>query len=309
MQVRYGIGEWFGRDISAMTTGDRRLAAQAALRQQAKNQNNIPLCPFKQPLQPGSLCTKPGGVCSIRRYENEDGNVTFGDEQPVTVCPNRFRERLGDGTHVFSVIGDLLWGDQHPLVVKEVPFLKKRANDEGGAKAGRIDWVVLPGDAADQDDPRWAAVETQALYFSGDNMWLDIDDYHAHPESLRFPAGKRRPDYRSSGPKRLSPQLDVKAPRIGRWGRNTVVVIDRYFWDQMPGLDTTTVPDIDNAEVIWVVFKYDANMHMVFDLAVGASMVQSRDVLSGTDPMNKPEFTANLLSLLNDEDSEKVFRT
>jgi hypothetical protein len=36
-----------------------------------------------------------------------------------------------------------------------------------------------------------------------------------------FPAVQRRPDFRSSGPKRLMPQLQIKVPTISRWGRRT----------------------------------------------------------------------------------------
>ena len=49
----------------------------------------------------------------------------------------------------------------------------------------------------------------------------------------RHKIGRRRPDYRSSGPKRLSPQLDVKVPVLRNWGKKVVVVIDRFFYDNM----------------------------------------------------------------------------
>ena len=55
----------------------------------------------------------------------------------------------------------------------------------------------------------------------------------AAPSPVLYPVGKRRPDYRSSGPKRLSPQLDVKVPVLRNWGKKVVVVIDRYFFDNM----------------------------------------------------------------------------
>ena len=289
-----------------MTSDERKHAAQVALSQRDEKEPIVPRCPFMQALQPGAPCNKTGGVCSIRKFSDEgDEPVSLG-EQPVTVCPSRFRERH-DGVDMFSKIGSLLFDDEEPLVVKEVPFLQKRDAPDGTGKAGRIDWIVLPSTSASESDPRWAAVETQAIYFSGDKIWLDVEDYLANPETVRMPVGKRRPDYRSSGPKRLSPQLDVKAPRIGRWGRNTVVVVDSYFWSQMPGLDENKKLDPSNDEVIWLVLAYDSQMHLVFDRAVGATMADSRDALSGTDVMDKAKFTSELVALLNDRTSGKVF--
>jgi Restriction endonuclease NotI len=306
MSAKYGIAEWFGKDVQSMSATERASAAAAAISQRDEKEPIAPKCPFIQALQPGAPCNKIGGVCSIRKYSDGEIAVLSVNEQPVTTCPNRFRERH-NGLDMFSTIGEILFNDSEPLVVKEVPFLEKRGVPEGKNKAGRIDWIVLPRASLLNSDPLWAAVETQAIYFSGDNIWLDIEDYLTNPGSLRMPIGQRRPDYRSSGPKRLSPQLDVKAPRIGRWGRNTVVVVDAFFWSQMPGLDESKVLDPSNDEVIWVILKYDVDMHLVFDKVVGATMVDSRDALSGTDVMNKDKFTRELVGLLRDRTSGKVF--
>lgn len=308
MSSKYGIAEWFGVDVTVMSEEQRVHAALSALGQKDEEDFVPPECPFMQALQPGAPCNKTGGVCSIRRYAaTSDGNAEAVAEQPVTVCPSRFRERHGDAD-VFSTIGSMLYADEHPLVIKEVPFLQKRNAPAGKGKAGRIDWIVLPGDSAAHTDPRWTAVETQAIYFSGDNIWLDVDDYLANPQDVRLPVGNRRPDYRSSGPKRLSPQLDVKAPRIGRWGKNTIVVVDEYFWSQMPGLDESKKLDPANDEVIWLVLRYDADMHLKFSKAIGATMVESRDALSGTDVMDKAKFTGELVDLLNGSPRGKVFK-
>lgn len=40
-----------------------------------------------------------------------------------------------------------------------------------------------------------------------------------------FPQVQRRPDLRSSGPKRLMPRLQIKVPTISRWGEEMAVVI------------------------------------------------------------------------------------
>ena len=56
-------------------------------------------------------------------------------------------------------------------------------------------------------------------------MRPEFDAYAVSPTPVLFPVGRRRPDYRSSGPKRLSPQRDVKVPVLAyatcpniKWG-------------------------------------------------------------------------------------------
>ncbi|MDQ2898994.1 MAG: hypothetical protein M3Y07_04240, partial [Acidobacteriota bacterium] len=67
---------------------------------------------------------------------------------------------------------------------------------------------------------QWCAAETQAVYFSGDNMRKDFVALSGiYSEELPFPVGKRHPDDRSSGPKRLMPQLQTKVPSLRRWAR------------------------------------------------------------------------------------------
>jgi len=75
----------------------------------------------------------------------------------------------------------------------------------------------------------------------------------------------------------------------------------------MPGLDETKPIDPANDEVIWFVVTYNDEMHLVFERVVGATMVASRDALSGTEVMNKVKFTAELVELLNDRTSGKVY--
>src|SRR5690606_28139709 len=74
-----------------------------------------------------------------------------------------------------------------------------------GKKAGRIDWLLMDSATIGDADPKWCALETQAVYFSGDNMGAEFSAYLNAPRSVIFPVGFRRPDYRSSGPKRLAP--------------------------------------------------------------------------------------------------------
>lgn len=196
------------------------------------------------------------------------------------------------------------------MVVKEVPFLHKVDADGKirGAKAGRIDWVVIPtppkkGDSVPLD---WIAVETQAVYFSGANMWGDIALYLDAPDRLHAPTGQRRPDYRSSGAKRLAPQLEAKGPVMRRWGHKVVVVVDSAFFAELARMPDT-VDDFDNAEVIWIVMRYTDEMSLVEDKVYFAELSDSMAALQATQPMNRNDFETGLKAELWKNNSDKVY--
>jgi len=74
--------------------------------------------------------------------------------------------------------------------------------EEGEEDAvGKIDEVLVN---AESGTLRWCALEFQAVYFSGKSM---ENDFKAMRDwtgpGVPFPAVQRRPDFRSSGPKRL----------------------------------------------------------------------------------------------------------
>src|SRR3990172_7461137 len=71
---------------------------------------------------------------------------------------------------------------------------------------------------------------------------------------LPFPVGKRRPDYRSSGPKRLMPQLQIKVPTLRRWGKKMAVVVDGDFFGSMGRMNFAD--DMSNCDVAWFVVNY-----------------------------------------------------
>lgn len=306
----WSIAEWYGKDIRTMSGAERREAAEVAL---ATNEHGMaeveqPVCPFLSSVRPGAKCNKPGGVCSIRPYEMS-APVTLPDEQPATVCPNRFLE-IYNGQSVFAYIAKELYDvDSGAVVVKEIPFLNKVDADGKvrGAKAGRIDWVVIPnppqkGDKAPLD---WVAVETQAVYFSGTNMWDDIALYLEDPDRLHAPQGVRRPDYRSSGAKRLAPQLSAKSPVMRRWGHKVVVVVDESFFAELAALPDT-VKDFDNAEVVWIIMRYTDKMNLVVDRVLFAELTDSIAALQATQPMNRGEFETGLKGELWKPNSDKV---
>ncbi|ERS87053.1 hypothetical protein Q672_13290 [Marinobacter sp. EVN1] len=212
----------------------------------------------------------------------------------------------------------------NPTVVKETPFLRKvsdstaddNGDDEGeGKKAGRIDWILVNPTTMDAGELEWCAVETQALYFSGDKMRPEFDAYAAAPSSVLFPVGRRRPDYRSSGPKRLSPQLDVKVPVLRNWGKKVVVVIDRYFYDNMNSL-ADAYPRArndqerrDNSDVVWFIVDYDNALNMTASAVIFTTLESSRRALNATEPLSKADFTRNLKQVIDDSSrANKVFK-
>jgi hypothetical protein len=156
----------------------------------------------------------------------------------VTTCPTRFVADVEDGRSLFNWISGKMLDTVEPIIVKETPFLRKVSDsrlpveairneevaadveeeEEAEKKAGRIDWLVVNPASMSANDLEWAAVETQALYFSGGKMITEFQAYAAARSDVLFPLGKRRPDYRSSGPKRLSPQLDVKGDSSRMYG-------------------------------------------------------------------------------------------
>lgn len=324
---RYGIAEWFGNDITTMTDDERQYFGQLAANQdQTGDITNAPLCPFLSTLVPGARCNKASGVCSIRRFSpGPDGSGTpVSGEKVVTVCPSRFLQTLDNGKTLFVWISEKMLDSGNPTVVKETPFLRKVSDtgatlpteEEGeGKKAGRIDWIIVNPSSMDASELEWCAIETQALYFSGDKMRPEFDAYAKSPSPVLFPAGRRRPDYRSSGPKRLSPQLDVKVPVLRNWGKKVVVVIDRYFYDNMNAL-ADAYPRArndqekrDNSDVVWFVVDYDDNLNMIASDVIYTSLESSRRALNATEPLSKADFTRNLKQVIDDSSrANKVFK-
>lgn len=251
-QTRFGIAEWYGRSFVVIPSDERRAFAAGQL---SENRPSLP-CPFLS--RPGKIinCTKPSGICSLRQYDrNDNGNVvpSAGGSSIRTTCPNRFDE----DDVVYRWISSELLGTEEAVVVGEMPFLApvSSANQQvkkTAREVGRIDRVlVVPG----TKPLNWCPVEKQAVYFSGKKMQLDFAEMsHSKDDRLPFPTTIRRPDYRSSGPKRLMPQLQVKVPTLSRWGKKMAVIVDEDFFSNLG--DIRTVNHLSNAEVVWFIVAY-----------------------------------------------------
>lgn len=207
------------------------------------------------------LCTKDGGVCSIRIYRQltQNGEVAVAPNEMgrlVTTCPCRFEQN----NLTVSWVGQEILNDPNPLVVKEVGFLEREqgnidevTSDISKEDVGRIDSVLV---CPECNPLRWCALEMQAVYFSGPAMSHDFKAIGEHTGTdIPFPTRLRRPDYRSSGPKRLMPQLQIKVPTLRRWGKKMAVVVDSSFFASLGRMDS--VAHISNADIAWFVVDYD----------------------------------------------------
>ncbi|RYG39147.1 hypothetical protein EON81_01820 [bacterium] len=259
--ARFGIGEWYGRLLPSLSLDERQqLAAHA------QGRGDKPPCPFK-PMIDGNPqpCSKKGGVCSLRLYDRgEEPGTAVPASGPGSalraVCPNRFRQ---DET-VESWVGEVLLGTDRPLAVGEVGFLTSESvsdlssepdnpSEEDGDDVGRIDSVLMHPDL---ESFSWCAVELQAVYFSGPGMGSEFKQAEAYNgEGFPFPNAIRRPDYRSSGPKRLMPQLQIKVPTLRRWGKKMAVVVDEAFFSALGKMDD--VPEPSNADIAWFIVRFE----------------------------------------------------
>ena len=84
---RFGICEWYGQAIETIPAARREVLADMAL----SAAGTAPRCPFQSNESP---CAKPGGVCSIRRYEQGPDNTPdpAAASAPVITCPRRFEQ-------------------------------------------------------------------------------------------------------------------------------------------------------------------------------------------------------------------------
>lgn len=296
MAERFHIAEWYGRPLleltdaervdfarhrvggSALTKGeiDRLVALEekevggdltpaetdrlAVLRGKLDEQHfNEKPCPFRTDTA-HPTCTKPGGVCSFQLYSDNGGQVqAVGGERGMVraMCPYRFHQ----GNTVFRQIGDKLLDDPGPKQLGEVGFLESTGNldSDPGADVGYIDMILVSPRPQPALPLKWAPVEIQAVYFSGREMGIEFRHMIATDGALSMPQAGRRPDYRSSGPKRLMPQLQIKVPTLRRWGKKMAVVVDVPFFKSMG--EMRTVEEVSNADIVWFLVDFPRPQH------------------------------------------------
>lgn len=291
---RYSIGEWYGKGFEKLTAADR---FQLAIREVEINGLIGADCPFQQ----NAKCNKKGGVCSLRQYQQGGDKLVSGVGPIITTCPQRFLE----SDIIFKWVGETLLQTSEPVILSEIGFLDRlRAEtipeDENGDSRdfiGRIDNVLVHPTRVPMD---WCALELQAVYFSGQSManefkLLSLEE----TRELQFPARHRRPDWRSSGPKRLLPQLQIKVPTIRTWGKKMAVVIDEAFFGSLVGLERERHQS--NSEITWFVVGYDqtpSGWTLVPREAVFTKLDPSVKALTGGVPLSRERFEEQLRAKL-----------
>ena len=284
---RYGIAEWYGQLVSKVS---REVIVELIKSSKQKKSDNPP-CPFRQEAEPGYKCSKKGGVCSIRQFEKKDDGIVSLQDDVVTLCPSRFWE----SNRVFRVVGKFTIGSGSPIVIREVPFLQglQQEEAEGGSGSdavGQIDAVLVnPNDITE-----WCALEIQAVYFSGEKMASHFEQFVGFGDGkLPFPDKVRRPDFRSSGPKRLMPQLQTKVPTLRRWGKKMVVVVDDPFFRSLGKFKE--VNHISNCDILWFVSRVDTETGQIsFDKPIMTTLESSIDALTAGVPKSKEEFESRI---------------
>lgn len=306
-----------------MTPKQRRKTASLA---QNHSKKTAPTCPFLTSASGETTkCWKKGGVCSLRLYEklaDASASPLRGKEGDLrAVCPSRFRQ---DGI-VNRTVGNRILTTFEPRDVAEVRFLRRNVTvaekgeplnvdkprgaedpqsdppggelaevDAGSEDVGNIDNVLVHPDT---EILKWGALEIQAVYFSGRKMSLLFEHIRTYSgPGLPFPDLTRRPDYRSSGPKRLMPQLQIKVPTLRRWGRKMAVVVDAaWFRTNMVGVET--VDDLSNADIAWFLVTFNEDTDPA-TIEIGEPQLQTLERavegLTGGYPVTLSEFEAKL---------------
>lgn len=261
-----------------------------------QHQEEMP-CPFRTDvLHP--TCTKPGGVCSLRLYTDDEGSIrpVEGERGMVrALCPYRFHQ---DNT-AFRHIGNRLLDDPSPTQVGEVGFLESTGNLDSapGEDVGRIDMILLARESLAGGDLKWCATEVQAVYFSGREMAIEFRDIEARHGAASMPVEGRRPDYRSSGPKRLMPQLQIKVPTLRRWGKKMAILVDKAFFLSMG--EMRQVEHLSNCDVVWFLADFvresgDPIYRLVIVDEFGTTLESAIEGLTGGEAVSLEKFEARI---------------
>lgn len=189
------------------------------------------LCPFNNVV---SNCTKnsvefPLGVCSL-----------YHKEQPVIICPTRFREDWKIVSDAASFIFDAKEVWTH---VGEV-----RLKDKFGKPAGNIDYVLVSYDKRGRVLD-FGSLEVQSVYISG-NLTGPFTAYLEAPtpnfewmQAFKYP----KPDFLSSSRKRLIPQIIAKGSILNQWKKKQVIALQTCFYDTFPPLTEVSSEESDLA--------------------------------------------------------------
>ena len=287
-RTRYGIAEWYGRPLMDLSSEHRWRLARIALEEDYE----APPCPYQKGRP---LCQKRGGVCSLQRYGvNVDGRLGTPEGSPVIVCPARFDEGQLLIRWLAEIVG---FPPRETMLAREVPFMRGTETDKS---AGKIDIVVARTFDGNID---WYGLEVQAVYFSGSGMNSEFENLRDDVDPVPpFPNAVRRPDWRSSGAKRLMPQLQIKVPTVRRWGSKMAVAVDRPFFESIGGPSESPSQDLGDGDIIWMVPNLSRSDTGHYHLARGhwevLTLEQSNAKLLAAETVQREEFKTVLRSKL-----------
>jgi Restriction endonuclease NotI len=299
--MRYGVAEWYGHIVAELSPERRRdLAGKAKL---GIKQASMP-CPFRQEADSNASCNKKAGVCTLRQHRRDTNGRILAEAPFVTMCPNRFWH----DNQIFRWIGNEVLGTSHPTLIKEVDFLEglppqagqendseSEVSEKDGKPVGRIDLVLMHP----ENPKEWCALELQGVYFSGESMASHLDQYV--PEDIAelvWPDKNRRPDWRSSGPKRLMPQLQTKIPTLRRWGKKMTVVIDKPFRESLGSF--APIKHLSNADIAWFVVDYDTKTGTIKLVdKIFTTLESSVEALTAGIPRSRDDFENKLATIVN----------
>ena len=173
-------------------------------------------------------------------------------------------------------------------VAREVPFM---LGTETNKSAGKIDLVVA---RTSDNNLAWYGLEIQAVYFSGRGMESEFRALRRHPSRPGFPDAMRRPDWRSSGAKRLMPQLQIKVPTLRRWGAKLAVAVDLPFFESLGGPSPSPSRDLGDGDIIWLVPELSVDADGKLKLRRGhwevLTLEQSSDKLLAAKTVSRADF-------------------
>ncbi len=178
-------------------------------------------------------------------------------------------------------------------------FLESTGNldSAAGEDVGRIDMILVAEQTVADSDLKWCAVEVQAVYFSGREMAIEFRDIIERGGAAAMPVEGRRPDYRSSGPKRLMPQLQIKVPTLRRWGKKMALLVDRAFFLSMG--EMRRVEHLSNCDVVWFLADFVREPgEPIYRLEIvdefGTTLESAIEGLTGGEAVSLEEFEARI---------------
>lgn len=128
-------------------------------------------------------------------------------------------------------------------------------------------------------------------------MAIEFRDIVERGGIATMPVEGRRPDYRSSGPKRLMPQLQIKVPTLRRWGKKMAILVDHAFFLSMG--EMKHVEAISNCDVVWFLADFVSEPGSdVYKLKIvkefGTTLESAIEGLTGGEAVSLEEFEARI---------------